>query len=969
MESTATPPLDSRAPAGPPAQFLIGRFETLDALRGLAALLIFVFHFFALYPAGQLVQFASVNQVVLSYFATGVPLFYALSGVSLYIGFFRNRSTPGFARGFYLGRFFRIAPLFYTATLIWFLIFLSRGVVPGFDRIITTLSFLFNLLPGYHESFVAAGWSVGVEMLFYAVFPLLVARVTSARTALAFLAVMGATAAVALRLLTVAFPHSSYPGLSVLVHGHYFAAGIAVFFLANTWLRVKSTDSRSRFLPVGALIFALASIGLIGSGWLRAFSPFKEPSLMTVIWVLPIMALLFSACTIRPSQGWLRPFARLGEWSFSLYLLHPVVLYFVFEYLKGHPASGPPAPREFLLYFLFSLAVLIALSAVSFRWIEKPAMDFGRRLARRPTLIASTAPATADDIHPAIRPTSRAGNALAIIGVGAVLYWIYGDRPLVAQPWQWADDGLYLRQAEAFIQWLHGSANQWLGAYDPVLLSKAPLFAVWLGLLHILHLPLRLAEFGLLLLLPWLFRAAVRPMLQLNGWRWMLVAVILIGLPMLPQEQRLLRNAFQAALGGGCLISAVGLILRARTSSLNSARWAALTGLLFGLSYLNREETIWLLPVVFCALGAVLAGAWVKRNWRTAVIAMGSLGIAFAVPVTLVSLLNYKAYGIAITTMRRAPAFTRAHQVMTSLDPATREHFAPILTATRLKAYRLSPTFALMQLHLEGPATDSIARNPGHLALNKRPLNTREFFVSNFEFALRDAAFQAGARTAPEAEAMFARIEFELKSAVAAGKITAGNHGPSVMAAPLPGDYGQIFQSTFESLQKLYSLESMSFPAAGISSGEPHDLQRTASLTNTSLTPTQEMKPTELPDVGGGIRSGLYQLLTKLDRVIYAVSTLAILGFVASTLWWHRSEPAYWERAFAGLVLGGALVAFSLSMAVVHVLGFPILQWAAPYNYLGFTPLSVLSAFGLALLMAWVQPARTKPASPETASR
>ena len=100
-----------------------------------------------------------------------------------------------------------------------------------------------------------------------------------------------------------------------------------------------------------------------------------------------------------------------------------------------------------------------------------------------------------------------------------VLFWIYGTRPLVAEPWQWADDGLYLRQAEAFVRWLHGQEKQWLGQYDDLILSKAPLFAIWMGGLHILQLPLRLAEYALVLLLPWLFRAAVRPVVNLSAWQ------------------------------------------------------------------------------------------------------------------------------------------------------------------------------------------------------------------------------------------------------------------------------------------------------------------------------------------------------------------------------------------------------------------------------------------------------------------
>jgi hypothetical protein len=532
-----------------------------------------------------------------------------------------------------------------------------------------------------------------------------------------------------------------------------------------------------------------------------------------------------------------------------------------------------------------------------------------------------------------------------------LLFWIYGDRPLVAEPWQWADDGLYLRQSESFVRWLHGAGGPWLGLYDGVLLSKAPLFAIWMGFLNILHIPLRLGEFSLLLVLPLLFRSAVRPVLNLSGWRWALVAVILIAMPFLPQEQKMLRSALQAGFGSACLISAVGLILRVRDSGAKQARWAIFTGLFYALCYLTREEAIWLLPAVVCTLIASFAGAWWQRKWQPAAASAACLLCAFALPVTVVSALNFQGYGIMLTTTRRAPMFTRAYQRITSLEPQTREPYVPIRTATRLKAYMLSPTFARLQSYLEGPAGDSFAKNPGHLRLNGRSPGTREFFVSDFEFALRDAAFEAGARTAPAAEKMFAKIERELRLAIREGKITAGNHGPSLTAAPLPDDYRRILEQALVSLRDLYMIENVVFPVSGVSSGEPQDLQRMSILTNTSLAPPKENQSTKVSEIAGAARHTIFFLITYLEAVAYAVGTLIVLIFTIVTISRHLHNPSRLQFAFCGLVLCGSLVAFNLSIAVVHVLGFPLI--GSSYNMLGYSPLSVLGAFGLVMLVAW----------------
>lgn len=363
---------------------LQGRRESLDALRGLAALLIFYFHFTALYPSGQVTQFGAWNHMVLSYFAVGVPLFYALSGISLYIGYFGRNSEPGYLADFYIRRLCRIAPLFYAATIAWFLIFYSRGATPSFKKTASTLSFLFNLMPEYHESLVAAGWSVGVEMLFYALFPIIVILAVSVRSSLVLLITMCVLAIASHKYLLTAFPGSTYPGLSVLVQGQFFAGGILTYFLADRWLHMKDHfGNAAKFMAPVTAIAVIISCYILASNWFGTTTFGRDPSVPRVLWVIPIMFLIFSASIIRPSQPWLAPLAKLGEWSFSLYLLHPLVLYFVFEPMRQKPIEGTPTALEFFKMLGLSLVILIVASAVTYRWIEKPGIDMGRRLAKR----------------------------------------------------------------------------------------------------------------------------------------------------------------------------------------------------------------------------------------------------------------------------------------------------------------------------------------------------------------------------------------------------------------------------------------------------------------------------------------------------------------------------------------------------------------------------------------------------------
>ena len=161
------------------------RLEFLDALRGLAAAYVVIYHMILIpHPSLTLPRWA---RTLASGGYTGVTLFFMVSAFSLYFTMPLRLRESHPTRAFYLHRFFRIAPLFYVlliATLIRD-IALFDVTHSKFD-IASSLLFLFNLVPGREQGIVWAGWTVGVEVLFYAVFPLIYRHVRSAADAITF---------------------------------------------------------------------------------------------------------------------------------------------------------------------------------------------------------------------------------------------------------------------------------------------------------------------------------------------------------------------------------------------------------------------------------------------------------------------------------------------------------------------------------------------------------------------------------------------------------------------------------------------------------------------------------------------------------------------------------------------------------------------------------------------------------------
>ncbi len=144
------------------------RVESIDYLRGLAALSILAYHMH-LFTYGE-VDSSSILGKLKIY---GVSIFYILSGITLYIVYanrlyFRKADLTGF----YIKRFFRLVPLLWLATIL--------TIIFQFDPEIMTLKKIVlnvTIVPGAIRpaGFIASGaWSIGNEIFFYLFFPFII---------------------------------------------------------------------------------------------------------------------------------------------------------------------------------------------------------------------------------------------------------------------------------------------------------------------------------------------------------------------------------------------------------------------------------------------------------------------------------------------------------------------------------------------------------------------------------------------------------------------------------------------------------------------------------------------------------------------------------------------------------------------------------------------------------------------------
>ena len=246
--------------------------------------------------------------------------------------------------------------------------------------------FAFNLVPHLTEGIVPASWTIGVEMLFYLIFPLSLLACSNLYRTVLVLAVSIAVSTVAtIDLKPLENVYASFVYHNVVSQLPYFIWGMAFFHLQRVISR--HVDARhARMICWGLCALGLAGIYTLYASstlymffWVRGLRPTWD-----MLWGLPF-GVLCLAMALHPSRILSNPLTRyLGKISFSLYLVHPTVLYklgkaglynWVYAKLPGHEAAA------YFVCLLISLAIITAIASVTFRLIEQPGMNWGKRIS------------------------------------------------------------------------------------------------------------------------------------------------------------------------------------------------------------------------------------------------------------------------------------------------------------------------------------------------------------------------------------------------------------------------------------------------------------------------------------------------------------------------------------------------------------------------------------------------------------
>lgn len=376
-----------------------GKTSTLDSiqyLRGIAAMMVVVFHVFP-----QL-QRMGLNWPEPNALSSGVDVFFVISGFVMTYSTARHPGRGGLA--FLRDRLLRIAPLYWTLSLLMVVLLLTMpqlAQTSRFDARHALLSFLFipamHPVLGHYWPLIVPGWTLNYEMFFYVIFALALGSGGRARTVVTGLTVW---ALVVLTLVPLFVPVDGLAQFYTRSQILEFGFGIV---LGEWYLRTAQQPSGVWWLAI-----VLGAIGLGLSGHTAGLLPQAVvpgiPAALVVVGMLRV--------PLRIDGLWERVAARLGDASYSIYLSHYLVMSAIGQVWHKLVPAGP---LGWIGFALVAPVVCALVGIVVYHGLEQ---SLGARLG---ALVNPAAAARSRPIGYVVAPSGQAGG-----GMGRVKDYILG---------------------------------------------------------------------------------------------------------------------------------------------------------------------------------------------------------------------------------------------------------------------------------------------------------------------------------------------------------------------------------------------------------------------------------------------------------------------------------------------------------------------------------------------------------------
>jgi len=358
------------------------KYKHIDSIRGIAILMVILVH-----ASTYIHGLDKTTFILTSYCQMGVQLFFIASAYTLCLSKSNRENENHSTIKYAIRRLFRIGPMYYTGILLYFLIAVlyvynsnytnKLPMYYNIQNILCNILFLHGFYQPANNNIVPGGWSIGTEMAFYVIFPLLYfyAKKIKEQIAQSFIIIT---------IVIIILSQLIFYIIYIYTHHSVYNDNFMYFTIINQ-------------LPVfysGIVYFFIEKNGILKTNWKFDLTLFVLLTLLSLfLWLLKInhlftiipfisgISFVFLIEIFKKKQFLNHPLLlRIGTVSFSMYIIH-----FIFAWEISSKIS--PILIKFLgvyltLIIVYSISIVCSfkLALLSEKFIEKPFIEMGKRI-------------------------------------------------------------------------------------------------------------------------------------------------------------------------------------------------------------------------------------------------------------------------------------------------------------------------------------------------------------------------------------------------------------------------------------------------------------------------------------------------------------------------------------------------------------------------------------------------------------
>lgn len=334
-----------------------GDTDFVTGLRAVAIIMVLVIH------SGAFVDFGTIGQSVTDNGKFGVQIFFVIAGFTI----FQNVSSSDY-KNYLVRRAFRVVPVYYMFVIIGFVLLYLGFLQPnywmeksGADINFYNLAMHLSLLSSWDDaiaaSIIGVEWTIPVEVFWYILLPI-IARPHDG---------VVKVATVILLLVIVSYFSRKLFGPDYLNWGSRFTPlKYGLYF----YLGYLAGSLRGRAIFLGAMEPWICGLCVVLWLWLMMNYRPDNDSMFALVTAALIVCVHPSNWVARILTT--RPMIIIGSVSYSIYLIHMTIIYIM-------DAASVNDHISRLSQFGIVILVTLALSILSYRYVEVPFNRFGKR--------------------------------------------------------------------------------------------------------------------------------------------------------------------------------------------------------------------------------------------------------------------------------------------------------------------------------------------------------------------------------------------------------------------------------------------------------------------------------------------------------------------------------------------------------------------------------------------------------------